>query len=330
MTSFGFQKVFGYATNNVIMKLLFNKTYEYDDEAFLEFYFNLSTFYSLLNPMRANWVLPYFVSKHLKDTQDLLKAKQGMCDTAERLLQELKPKSEEVDVDESADCVAEHMWKTSLTKEGLPFPQHEVAPLLFEFLMAGQGTTTVTFAWIILSLLHYPEVQQRVYEELREEFPDKEAIIPLTSSESCPVTMATISEVQRRTPALVSAIDHTADVDIENFHGYRVPKGTRMMPSMTVVYRDPKLWKYPDEFNPDNFLDENGQYVKSPYLIPYMIGLRACPGDNIARWELFVLFANLMRRFKINPVGTPPPMTSEILFVVEAPTFSVTMEERPS
>ena len=39
------------------------------------------------------------------------------------------------------------------------------------------------------------------------------------------------------------------------------------------VHRNPKYWKYPDTFNPKNFLDENGKFqpAKEGYM-PFVIG----------------------------------------------------------
>ncbi len=308
------------------MTLLFNKSYEYENPAFLEVQGKIFQYYSLLAPSRPNWVMPLFLSKHMQDTKGLLSSKKYIWDLVHKMFLEKKPQNDDC-LDQEPTCVAEHMWKTVLT-EGIPFPESEITDLLFEFLIAGQETTKTTLTWAVLNLLHCPDVQDRIYKELRENFPDKDEMIPLKANSLCPVTMATLDEVQRRTPVLVSGIEHTSDVDIENFHGFRVPKGTRMMPNTTVVYRDPKLWKHPNDFNPDNFLDENGQYQKSKYFIPFMMGLRACPGEAIAKWELFIFFANLMRRFKLVPSGKLVPLTSEIKFVVAAPPFKVILEKR--
>ena len=57
------------------------------------------------------------------------------------------------------------------------------------------------------------------------------------------------------------------------------------------------VWKYKKEFNPPNFLNEKEVFQKNPNLAPFSIGLRACPGENIAKMYMFFVFANLFRRF---------------------------------
>ncbi|XP_075264918.1 cytochrome P450 2B11-like [Convolutriloba macropyga] len=197
--------------------------------------------------------------------------------------------------------------------------------------MAGHETTTTTLSWAILNLLHKPDVQEKVYEELLNEFSERDQIIPLNDILKCNYLMATIHEVQRFTPVLFSAIDHTANVDVENLRGYKIPKGTRMFPQFFLMNKDPKVWKYTNEFNPDNFLDEKGVFQKNQNLTPFSIGLRACPGENIAKMEMYLVFANLFRRFKICPPksGIVPPLDKpQVGFVVGNPFFEVRLKKR--
>ena len=179
-------------------------------------------------------------------------------------------------------------------------------------------------------MLHNSDIQDTIYEELMNEFPERDQIIPLNSILSCNYTMATMYENQRFSPVLFSTIDHTANVDIENFHGYKIPKGTRMFPQSALMNKDPKIWKYPNEFNPKNFLDENGVFQKSQYLMTFSLGLRSCPGENIAKMEIYLIFANLMRRYKICPPksGLIAPRTPVVGFVIAAPYYEVRLEKR--
>ncbi len=70
---------------------------------------------------------------------------------------------------------------------------------------------------------------------------------------------------------------------------------------MMLLNRDEKLWKDACNFNPENFLDETGAFVKSPHLLVFSGGQRACPGDKIAIMELLMVAANILRRFEVQP-----------------------------
>ncbi|NXR09587.1 CP2J2 protein, partial [Semnornis frantzii] len=52
----------------------------------------------------------------------------------------------------------------------------------------------------------------------------------------------------------------------------------------------------PDTFNPEHFL-ENGQYRRREAFLPFSAGKRACPGEQLARTELFIFFTALLQKF---------------------------------
>ncbi|KAF3854473.1 hypothetical protein F7725_022528, partial [Dissostichus mawsoni] len=75
-------------------------------------------------------------------------------------------------------------------------------------------------------------------------------------------------------------------------------------------------WKSPHEFNPENFLNDRGEFVKPEAFVPFSTGLieemslgygeyaflpaghRMCLGEVLARMELFLIVVTLLRRFK--------------------------------
>lgn len=54
--------------------------------------------------------------------------------------------------------------------------------------------------------------------------------------------------------------------------GYTIPKGTVILPNLWAVHRDPAIWEKPDDFNPNRFLDDQGQVIKRETFIPFGIG----------------------------------------------------------
>ncbi|CAB1347641.1 unnamed protein product [Coregonus sp. 'balchen'] len=88
------------------------------------------------------------------------------------------------------------------------------------------------------------------------------------------------------------------------FHNYLIPEGTMVLPLLSSVLADPKLFKNLDEFDPENFLDENGRFKKNDGFFPFG-GSGLCLGEALARLELFLLFTSLLQRFTFT--GTRPP-----------------------
>ena len=65
------------------------------------------------------------------------------------------------------------------------------------------------------------------------------------------------------------------------------------------------------------------------YLMPFSVGTRACPGENIAKMELFLVFANILRRYKVTPAGGKlPNMAPHVGFVNEPEYYEVNVEPR--
>ena len=60
--------------------------------------------------------------------------------------------------------------------------------------------------------------------------------------------------------------------------GITIPKGEMVLGTISWPMRQPHLWKYPDQFNPENFLDDKGKFVNNEAFVPYGLGPRICLG----------------------------------------------------
>lgn len=47
---------------------------------------------------------------------------------------------------------------------------------------------------------------------------------------------------------------------------------TIILPLLSSVLSDPKLWKNPDNFDPENFLDEEGQFKRNDAFVVFGMG----------------------------------------------------------
>ena len=107
---------------------------------------------------------------------------------------------------------------------------------------------------------------------------------------------ATLSELQRL-GNIVTGSPHAASEDM-TLLGFFIPKGTMVQPNSYSALMDPKYWNEPNKFKPDRFLDEEGKPIDYEALIPFGIGPRICLGEPLARMELFLVFANLIQKYK--------------------------------
>ncbi len=83
-----------------------------------------------------------------------------------------------------------------------------------------------------------------------------------------------------------------------------------IMGNFNAILRGDKYWKNGKEFDPTRFLDNNGNAQKDEKLIPFSIGKRICPGESLARTEIFLFFAGIMQKYKFEAEdpNNPPPL----------------------
>ncbi len=77
-----------------------------------------------------------------------------------------------------------------------------------------------------------------------------------------PYTRAAVAEIHRFTDLTPTGIGHKTRCDVE-FRGFLLPRGTHVLSNLTACHRDPKYWKQPMDFQPENFLDADGQYIEN-------------------------------------------------------------------
>uniref|UniRef100_A0A3P9J3H6 Cytochrome P450, family 2, subfamily Y, polypeptide 3 n=1 Tax=Oryzias latipes TaxID=8090 RepID=A0A3P9J3H6_ORYLA len=86
----------------------------------------------------------------------------------------------------------------------------------------------------------------------------------------------------------------------------RHPRGdTMIFPMLHSVLREDKLWSSPWSFNPQNFLDQNGNFKKNPGFVPFSAGKRACVGESLARMELFLFIVSFLQEFTFSAPNGP-------------------------
>jgi 26-hydroxylase len=63
---------------------------------------------------------------------------------------------------------------------------------------------------------------------------------------------------------------------------------------------DPDHFKDPHKFDPNRFLNDQGEFVSSERVIPFGIGKRICLGQTLAEKEFYLFFAGIMQQFEMH------------------------------
>lgn len=82
---------------------------------------------------------------------------------------------------------------------------------------------------------------------------------------------------------------------------------------------DPDSFPEPEKFQPERFL-ENGELRNLDNFMPFGLGRRRCLGEQLARMEVFLFFANLMNAFEFELAdGEKTPGLLGVLGATHAP-----------
>nr|XP_057930990.1 cytochrome P450 2F2-like [Doryrhamphus excisus] len=314
------QLMFHNASSNIICQVLFGKRYNYDDEFIKVIVQCFTENAKLANgpwamlydsfPMIRGLPLPFMKSfENVKTCQKL----------ARRVLAEHKSTRIPGEPRDFMDCYLDELEKQS-DKENCTFSESQLLMYALDIHFAGTDTTSNTLLTAFLYLMTHPHIQERCQQEIDEVLEGKDQVC-FDDRNSMPYMQAVIHEVQRIANTVPLSVFHCTTKNTE-LMGYSIPKGTMIIPNLTSVLHEEDQWKFPHEFNPENFLNSKGEFVKPEAFMPFSAGPRMCLGEGLARMELFLIMVTLLRKFKfIWPEDAGEPDFT--------PVYGVTLTPKP-
>nr|XP_058964267.1 cytochrome P450 10-like [Pocillopora verrucosa] len=215
------------------------------------------------------------------------------------------------------------MELNKMAEEGEQFPENQAVPMLAYLIMkgdltpkeisvnsifmfrAGVETTTNGLLWVLYDLARNPRVQEKVYEEVTSLIGTHGDFTP-ESFAKLEYIKACVKESMRLHPvALGWARVLTQDLVLSS---YMVPAGTIVSYSNYLSGRSEELFKFPLEFRPERWLNEDLGKIHPFASLPFGVGSRMCIGRRIAEAEIYLLTAKLVQRFTMEyhdePMGT--------------------------
>ncbi|XP_060801284.1 cytochrome P450 4d2-like isoform X1 [Amyelois transitella] len=206
-------------------------------------------------------------------------------------------------------------------------------------LMAASDTTAVGASTAAAMLAHWPDVQEKAYQELYEVFGDTDRHMTIEDLPRLKYMEAVIKEALRLYPP-APHVTRKALEDIVLPSGLSVPKGTNFLISAYALNRNPKYWgPDADEFRPERFLDGSLPDQSLTIYFSFSYGPRGCPGIQFAMMSMKTSLGTLLRRYRLLPATVPntsrgsagPTAPLRFLFgvvVKEADNFPVRIEAR--
>jgi len=120
-------------------------------------------------------------------------------------------------------------------------------------------------------------------------------------------TNAVLLESFRASALVAIGVPHRSTEEIK-VGEHTIPKDTTIFGSLYHIMHDPKHFKNPDQFEPERFLNSQGEFKADERVIPFGIGKRVCLGQTLAEKEFFIFFAGFMQKFELRHApGTALP-----------------------
>ncbi|VVC30307.1 Cytochrome P450,Cytochrome P450, E-class, group I [Cinara cedri] len=205
------------------------------------------------------------------------------------------------EVDQCKDLMALFMKEMTKRKNDIGhfFNEKQCCFLLSDIFGAGVETTVNTLRWFLLYMALNKDVQCELQSLLDLVCTGDDGIIDLENIEHIPLLKACVYEIMRLRPVAPSGIPRVVNKDI-TILGYQVPKGTMVLPLQWAMHHDKKYWMDPEIFQPKRFMDDDGNLINKKAFMPFQAGKRACVGDTLSYWILYLFGANIIHNFNIS------------------------------
>ncbi|XP_032785792.2 cytochrome P450 2K4 [Daphnia magna] len=218
-----------------------------------------------------------------------------------QLISKFKKQQEETtDSEAEESIILDYLVKleNSRKRDDVPadFSETQLLWLVSDLFIAGGETTVTTIRWILLCLALYPQIQERVRQEIVETF-GRDSTPTYAQRTQLPYTEAFINEVLRLggvTPGMWRNTSQDA-----TYEDYDIPKDTWILLHFWAMSNDANQWDDARTFKPERFLNDQGKFLKNENLLAFSTGRRECPGQGLAQTELFLFTVGILQKFKV-------------------------------
>lgn len=326
---------------NVICAVVYGQRYELEDEEFKRIIKYNSHFVRLFKGFNILEMLPWLRYFPIEEARILREARELRDEVLDAKYSEHKKKFDdyedktEIKINDLTDALLKVFYdaKEEDNKVSQLLSEDHLVMIMNDVFNAGIQSTTGTLLWLLAYMVNYPDCQARVQAEI-DNVIGRNRQPCLEDRGNLPFLESTIAEILRIATTTPLSIPHKSTRQ-STLGGYDIPKDTMMMTNLWAIHHDADEWESPDVFNPQRFLDAEGNFSTSgptgyrSYL-PFSAGRRVCLGESLAKTELFLVSSKLLHRFTFEkaPEKPLPNLTGKAGVVLLPGSYEICIKNR--
>jgi len=191
----------------------------------------------------------------------------------EVIYEELHRRRAQEDLAERTDILS--LLMQARDEAGQAMTDGELRDELVTLLLAGHETTATSVAWAVERLVRHPEKLRRLQEEIDD-----------GGEEYMTAVVNETLRVRPVVPIVVRVLQEELRVG-----SYNLPAGTRVVPSIYLTNRNPRVYPDAEAFRPERFLQDGPETFS---WIPFGGGIRRCIGASFAQLEMRLILRTIL------------------------------------
>lgn len=186
---------------------------------------------------------------------------------------------------------------------GQPMTDTQIRDELVTLILGGHETSAHALSWFWYILATYPEIEERLHEELETVLQGKPPTLEQLPHLSYLDML--LKEILRFYPPAHALSRHAVEED--EINGYSIPKDSYILISIYHIHRHPQFWDHPHRFDPERFSPEASKDRHRYAYLPFGAGPHGCIGGGFADMQIKLACALLAQQFRLrlSPVDRP-------------------------
>eukprot|EP00795_Rhopilema_esculentum_P004849 gene4849-21177_t len=306
---------------NVVCQIVFGAKYNIDDEEFKKIlHYNKIMFEGLAGANNVDFLtwLRHLPNRNLRLLRESVMLREPIVEKWLQAHRETFKRGNARDFTDGLLEAAEEEISQNKSSRGI-LSEDTIKCLMADVFSAGLETTAVN-----------NELQRKIHKEL-DEVIGRARKPCMEDRHALNYFEAAINETARFASVAPFTIPHCTTRDT-SVAGYKIPKDTHVFYNLYAIHHDERYWVDPQDFQPERWLDEEGNYVAGAHasFLPFSAGKRVCFGEALARMELFLVLAQLYQRFEFLPANKEdlPKLDGYVFATHEPKPYKIMVRKR--